>query len=108
MMTATGFLPPTLFALGARAVAHLHQRSISTVTTNVPGPQVPMYLMGRRMTEMFPYIPLAADLRVTIGIMSYNGQLSFGVTGDHDAVPDLAVLSAGIEAAMAELFVLVA
>jgi diacylglycerol O-acyltransferase / wax synthase len=107
MMTATGFVPPTLFALGTRAAAHFPQRSVSTVTTNVPGPQVPLYLLGRRMTEMFPYIPLAMEVRVTIGIMSYDGQLSFGVTGDHDAVPDIAVLCEGIESATAELVALV-
>ncbi len=74
----------------------------------MPGPQFPLYLLGRRMTEMFPYIPLAVDLRVTIGIISYDGQLAFGVTGDRDAVPDLGVLSAGLESAMAELTALVA
>jgi WS/DGAT/MGAT family acyltransferase len=108
MMAATGYLPLTLFALTARAVAHFPQRAFSTVTTNVPGPQVPLYLLGCRMTEMFPYIPLAIDLRITVGIMSYDGQLTFGVTGDHEAVPDLDVLCRGIESAMAELAALVA
>lgn len=56
---------------------------------------------------MFPYIPLAMEVRVTIGIMSYDGRLSFGVTGDHDAVPDIAVLCEGIESATAELVALV-
>jgi hypothetical protein len=108
MMAATGYLPLTLFALTARAVARFPQRAFSTVTTNVPGPQVPLYLLGCRMTEMFPYIPLAIDLRITVGIMSYDGQLTFGVTGDHEAVPDLDVLCRGIESAMAELAALVA
>ena len=56
---------------------------------------------------MYPYIPLGMDLRVTIGIMSYAGELTFGVTGDHDAVPDLEVLCRGIESAAAELVALV-
>jgi hypothetical protein len=61
-----------------------------------------MYLLGSRMLEMFPYIPLAVSLRITIGIMSYDGRVSFGITGDADRVPDLEVLSRGIESAMAE------
>jgi hypothetical protein len=62
-----------------------------------------MYLLGSRMLEMFPYIPLAVSLRITIGIMSYDGRVGFGITGDADRVPDLEVLSQGIESAMAEL-----
>jgi hypothetical protein len=73
------------------------------VVTNVPGPQRPLYLLGREMTEMFPYIPLATDLRVTVGIFSYNGHLDAGITGDFDRVPDLDVLARGIETATAEL-----
>ncbi|MFZ0158463.1 MAG: wax ester/triacylglycerol synthase family O-acyltransferase, partial [Kineosporiaceae bacterium] len=103
MLEAAELFPPTLFALGARLAARMPQRSISTVTTNVPGPQVPMYLLGSRMLEMFPYIPLAISLRITIGIMSYDGRVGFGITGDADRVPDLEVLSQGIESAMAEL-----
>ena len=82
--------PGSLFALGVKAWAHSPQRIFSTVTTNVPGPQVPLYLLGRRMTDLYPYIPLGADLRITIGIASYAGGLAWGVTGDHDSVPDLA------------------
>jgi hypothetical protein len=76
------------------------------VTTNVPGPQVPLYLLGRRMTDMYPYIPLGADLRITIGIASYAGGLAWGVTGDHDSVPDLKVLSDGIDDSVTELIAL--
>jgi diacylglycerol O-acyltransferase len=108
LLAASGFLPPTLFALGARAATRLPQRSVSTVTTNVPGPQRPLHLLGRRMLEMFPYIPLASQVRVTIGIASYDGKLTFGVTGDRVAVPDLAVLAAGIDAALTELLAAVA
>lgn len=106
MLTAADLVPGTLFALGARVAARLPQRAISTVTTNVPGPQHPMYLLGRRLTEIFPYIPLGADLRITIGIASYAGRLAFGVTGDHEAVPDLQVLCDAIEASTAELVAL--
>lgn len=103
MLEAAELFPPALFALGARVAARLPQRSVSTVTTNVPGPQFPMYLLGHRMLEMFPYIPLALAVRITIGIMSYDGHVTYGITGDTDQVPDLDVLCRGIEAATAEL-----
>jgi diacylglycerol O-acyltransferase / wax synthase len=107
MLNAADLVPGTLFALGAHVAARLPQRAISTVTTNVPGPQVPMYLLGRRMTELFPYIPIGADIRITVGIASYAGHLTCGVTGDFDAVPDLQVLCDGIESATEELVALV-
>jgi WS/DGAT/MGAT family acyltransferase len=107
MLTAADLVPGTLFALGARVAARLPQRAISTVTTNVPGPQVPMYLLGHRMTELFPYVPIGAEVRITIAIASYAGRLTWGVTGDFDAVPDLQVLCDGIEAATEELVALV-
>ncbi len=103
MLEAVELFPPTMFSLAARLAARMPQRSISTVTTNVPGPQIPMYLLGHRMLEMFPYIPLALSLRITIGIISYDGRVSFGVTGEAERVPDLQVLSEGIESAMADL-----
>ncbi|MDN5766031.1 MAG: wax ester/triacylglycerol synthase family O-acyltransferase [Humibacillus sp.] len=103
LLSAADLLPAGLYGLGVRAWAHSPQRVFSTVTTNVPGPQVPLYLLGRRMTDLIPYIPLGAELRITVGIASYAGGLAWGVTGDHDSVPDLHVLSDGIEASIAEL-----
>lgn len=103
MLSAANLMPGTLFALGAEVAVRLPQRAISTVTTNVSGPRVPMYLLGRRMTELFPYIPIGADIRITIGIASYAGHLTCGVTGDYDAVPDLQVLCDGIQSAIEEL-----
>ena len=103
LLTAADLVPGTLFALGASLAARLPQRAISTVTTNVPGPQVPMFLLGHRMTELFAYIPLGADIRITIGIASYAGRLTCGVTGDFDAVADVQVLCDGIESATQEL-----
>ena len=103
ILDATELVPPTLFALGARIAARLPQRSISTVTTNVPGPQFPLYLLGHRLLEMIPYIPLALGMRITIGIMSYDGHVAYGVTGDADKFPDLGMLCDGIDAATQEL-----
>jgi diacylglycerol O-acyltransferase len=94
---AGDLLPGAVFALGVRAWARTPQRVISTVTTNVPGPRVPLYLLGRRMTDMYPYIPLGVDIRITVGVTSYAGRITFGVTGDRASVPDLDVLCQGIE-----------
>lgn len=103
LLGAADLLPGSLFALGVKVWAHSPQRSFSTVTTNVPGPQVPLYLLGRQLTDLYPYIPLGVDLRITIGVASYAGALTWGLTGDHDSVPDLDVLSHGIEESVAEL-----
>ena len=103
MLSAGDFVPATLMTLGVRVYARTGQRVINTVTTNIPGPQYPIYLLGRRMLEMFPYIPVALGVRISIGIMSYDGHVAIGVTGDYDAVPDLDVLCAAIENSLAEL-----
>jgi diacylglycerol O-acyltransferase / wax synthase len=103
LTSLSGFAPPMLLTLGARAASKLPQRSVNTGTTNVPGPQFPLYASGRRLLESFPYIPLFANVRLAVAIFSYNGALSFGVSGDYDSTPDLEVLCAGIERGMQEL-----
>ncbi len=103
LTSLSGFAPPMLLALGARAASRVPQRSLNTGTTNVPGPQFPLYLAGRRMLESFPYIPLFASVRIAVAIFSYDGALSFGVSGDYDTAPDIDVLCAGIEHGLAQL-----
>jgi hypothetical protein len=76
---------------------------VNTVTTNVPGPQVPLYFAGREMLEYLPYVPLSYGVRVGVAIISYNGRIVFGVTGDYDTVPDIDVVCDGIQEGMAEL-----
>src|SRR5438874_11297668 len=98
-----GFAPPMLLALGARLGTIWPQRSVNTVTTNVPGPQIPLYACGRRMLEAYPYVPIGGNIRIAIAIFSYCGVLNFGVTGDYDSTPDIDVLVAGIEAGQQEL-----
>lgn len=93
----SGFAPATLLTLGARLASRLPQRSVHTVTTNVPGPQVPLYAMGRRLLEVFPFVPLGAGIRIGVAVFSYAGRLTFGLTGDYDHARDLDVLAAGIE-----------
>ncbi len=95
------FAPSTLLALGARLVPL--QRTVNLLVTNVPGPQVPLYCMGARMLEAFPYVGLTDNLGLVVAVVSYDGQLGFGLTGDRDLVPDLAVLAEGIEKSVREL-----
>jgi diacylglycerol O-acyltransferase / wax synthase len=103
LMSLTGFAPPLLLAVGTRMAARIPQRSVNTVTTNVPGPQTPLFLAGRRMLQCYPIVPLAGHVRVGVAIFSYLNQLSFGVTGDYDTAPDIEIVCQGIEDGMSEL-----
>jgi WS/DGAT/MGAT family acyltransferase len=98
-----GFAAPTLLAVGSRLGFRFPQPVMQTAATNVPGPRFPLYLLGRRMVEIHPYVPIGNNIRTAIGIFSYLDQLNFGVTGDLDAVPDIGVLSGGIRAGIDEL-----
>lgn len=98
-----GFAAPTLLALGSRLTFRFPQPLMQTVTTNVPGPRVPLYMLGRQLAEIHPYVPIASNMRISIGILSYLGQLNFGINADFDAVPDIGVLSRGIRAGFDEL-----
>lgn len=97
------FVPPALLAAAGKLAAHAPQPMVSTITTNVPGPQRPLYLRGRLMTRMLPYVPLGMNQLITVAIISYNGALTCGVTADYDRVPDVDVLAEGIESSLAEL-----
>jgi diacylglycerol O-acyltransferase / wax synthase len=103
LTSLSGFAPPMLLALGERVATRVPQRNINTVTTNVPGPQFPLYAAGRRLLEAFPYVPVAGRVRVGIAIFSYDGALNFGVTGDYDSAADVNVLCDGIEEGVAQL-----
>ena len=98
-----GFAPPILLSLGVRFASKGSQRNVNTVTTNVPGPQFPLYVLGRRMLQAFPFVPLGVQMRVTIAIFSYDGQVNFGITGDYDTAGDIDVLAEGISRGLAEL-----
>lgn len=103
LTSLSGFAPSMLLALGARIATKTAQRNVNTVTTNVPGPQLPLYLAGRRMLTAYPYVPLAAQCRIGVAIFSYDGEVNFGLTGDYDAVPDIDVLSRAIRQGMDDL-----
>ena len=103
LTSMSGFAPPMLLALGMRIATRAAQRNVNTVTTNVPGPQFPLFAAGRRMLRAFPYVPLAGQVRLGIAIFSYDGEVNFGITGDYDTTPDIDVLAHGIEDGMAQL-----
>jgi diacylglycerol O-acyltransferase len=103
LTSLAGFAPPMLLALGTRLALRAPQRNLNTITTNVPGPQVPLYVVGRRMLKAYPYVPLAARLRIGVAMFSYDGQVNFGITGDYDTAPDIGVLAAGIERGLDDL-----
>jgi WS/DGAT/MGAT family acyltransferase len=103
LIALTGFAPPTVHALGARAARGLSRRLFNLVITNVPGPQVPLYAAGGQMLEVFPVVPLARGQGLAIGMTSYHGTVFFGLTADRDTVGDVDVLADMVEQQVAEL-----
>lgn len=101
LMGLVDYAPPTILNLAARAV--FRQRQVNTVVTNVPGPQQPLYCMGARMLEAFPYVGIIDNAALVIAVLSYDGQVGFGLTGDRDVLPDLGVLAEAIEKSVSEL-----
>jgi WS/DGAT/MGAT family acyltransferase len=97
----TDFAPSTIASQAARLQPA--QRFFNLVVTNVPGPQFPLYVLGRKMESIFPMVPLARRQALCIGIMSYNGQVNFGLIGDFDGMADLDSFSLDLEAATREV-----
>jgi WS/DGAT/MGAT family acyltransferase len=98
------FAPPTILAQASRL--NFSTRLFNLIVTNVPGPQFPLYVRGREMQDVFPVAFLPKNHALAIAIMSYNGQMNFGLLGDYDALPDIGSLADGIEASLAELVAL--
>ena len=97
----TDFAPPTIASQAARLQPA--QRFFNLVVTNVPGPQFPLYVLGRKMESIFPMVPLARRQALCVGIMSYDGQVNFGLIGDYDAMADLDSFALDLEAAIEEI-----
>ena len=95
------FAPPTIMSQAARLQSR--QRFFNLVVTNVPGPQFPLYLQGRRLRAFYPQVPLTLNTALGIAIMSYDGRLGFGLLGDYDAMPDLEEVAADLERSIDEL-----
>jgi WS/DGAT/MGAT family acyltransferase len=96
-----GFAPPTILSQAARLQAR--QRFFNLVVTNVPGPQFPLYVLGRRMQRLYPVVPLARRQALGIAVISYDGKLGFGLLGDYDAMPELDSLAGHLKRSIAAL-----
>ena len=101
IISLTEYAAPTLLSLGARLASVA--RPVNLGITNVPGPQIPLYCMGAKMVEAFPYVGIIDNQALMVGVLSYAGQLGFGITGDRDVLPDLHVLAEAVEKSFAEL-----
>lgn len=95
------FAPPTLLAQASRI--NFSTRLFNTIVTNVPGPQMPLYVLGREMEEVFPVAFLPENHALAVAIMSYNGKVGFGLLADYDSMEDIELLSEGIAGSLAEL-----
>lgn len=95
------FAPPAVLAQASRL--NFTTRLFNLLVTNVPGPQFPLYLLGRELQELAPIAFLPQDHAMAVAIMSYNGCVDFGLLGDYDAMPDLDVFADYLDDALAEL-----
>ena len=95
------FAPPTLLAQAARI--NFSTRLFNLIVTNVPGPQMPLYVLGREMEEVFPVAFLPPDHALAVAIMSYNGRICFGLLADYDSMEDVEALARGLDESLAEL-----
>jgi diacylglycerol O-acyltransferase / wax synthase len=95
------FAPPTLLAQASRI--NFSTRLFNMIVTNVPGPQIPLYVLGRELEEVFPVAFLPQNHALAVAIMSYNGRVGFGLLADYDSMEDVEAISAGIEESLDEL-----
>jgi diacylglycerol O-acyltransferase len=95
------FAPPTLLAQASRV--NFSTRLFNLIVTNVPGPQIPLYVLGRELEEVFPVAFLPQNHALAVAIMSYNGRICFGLLADYDSVEDADSIASGIETSLAEL-----
>jgi diacylglycerol O-acyltransferase / wax synthase len=97
----SGFAPPTIMDQASRLIAR--QRFFNVVVTNVPGPQFPLYLLGRRMIDPFPMVPLVKNQALGIALLSYDGRINFGLVGDFDLLWDIDDLAEDLDESLHEL-----
>ena len=103
LITLASLVPPPLHARGARLVGELSRRLFNVVVSDVPGPQIPLYVAGARMLTLHPVVPLAPGQAVSIGLICYDGGVFYGLNADRDSMPDLNRLAALIEESLQEL-----
>jgi diacylglycerol O-acyltransferase / wax synthase len=92
------FAPPTILAQASRL--NFSTRLFNLIVTNVPGPQFPLYILGRELLDLFPVAFLPRNHALAIAIMSYNGGIDFGLLGDYDAMGDIDFVGERIEASL--------
>jgi diacylglycerol O-acyltransferase len=93
--------PPTLLAQASRL--NFSTRLFNLIVTNIPGPQMPLYVLGRKLRDLFPVAFLPEDHALAVAIMSYAGALDFGLLADYDALPDVELIAEGIDVVLAQL-----
>jgi diacylglycerol O-acyltransferase / wax synthase len=98
-----GIFPAAMQALAGPFATRLPITPFNLVCTNVPGPQSPLYMMGHKMLTWFPYVPIGGDMALNVAVLSYNGTVYFGFSGDANVAPDLARLENFLAASMREL-----
>ena len=101
LTTLADFAPPTILSQAARIQAV--QRFFNLTVTNVPGPQFPLFLLGRQLARLYPLVPIVENAALGIAIMSYNGRIDFGLVSDYDALPDVDAVATALEGAIDEL-----
>ena len=99
----SGFAPATVMGQASRLMAR--QRFFNVVVTNVPGPQLPLYLAGKRLVDTFPMVPLAKNQALGIALLSYDGRINFGLVGDWDLMWDMDDFAEDVRDSLAELAV---
>jgi WS/DGAT/MGAT family acyltransferase len=104
LTSVQNFAPPTVLAQASRL--NFSTRLFNLIVTNVPGPQFPLYVRGRRMVRAFPIAFLPKNHALAIAIMSYDGQVNFGLLADQDALPDVEVIAHGVRDEIAQLLAL--
>jgi diacylglycerol O-acyltransferase / wax synthase len=102
LLGASGWAPPAVSAMLARAMAGA--RAFNIVVSNIPGPQQPFFLAGCRMREVFPAVPLnPANQGLSVGIISYDGHVFFGLLADRDLDPPLGIAAEALAESLSEL-----
>jgi WS/DGAT/MGAT family acyltransferase len=95
------FAPPTLLAQASRI--NFSTRLFNLIVTNVPGPQIPLYVLGRELQDVFPVAFLPENHALAIAIISYNGGINFGLLGDYDGMDDIQMLATGLTESLNDL-----
>jgi diacylglycerol O-acyltransferase len=101
LMNIGSWAPPTIHAMAARLAART--RVINLVVSNVPGPQIPMYIAGAKLLAQYPVMPIAESMGLSVATTSLAGTMAFGLTADWDILPDIEYLAMAMEESLGEL-----